>query len=215
MRGATARLLEVCALLRMPSGPRAALKTLTSIDDSIKHPTESISLAAVAALRAVGRAYFAPPAAGKDEKLVSRYAKPLATDPNAALRRGFTLALGALPAHQLQADLETAVRALIAASKMEDNVELRDPEVRRPAHSVGLVGLLGVLVRWACWACWACWVCWVSGADHPSSGLLAPCCGVIGGSTSTTPCPPPPCAPTRTRRHGGTRCEPSCSSRRP
>ena len=136
MRGATCRLLEVQAILHMPAGPKTALKTLASIDDSVKHPHEPISLAAVAALRAVSSAYFASaPADGSSplEPLVARYAKPLATDPNAALRRGYTLALGSLPAAQLRLALPQAVRALVVASRMEDNVELRDPETRRNA----------------------------------------------------------------------------------
>jgi len=133
MRGATTRLIEVCALLRMPAGPRAALKMLASIDDSLKHPIECISTAAVAALHALSRASFIPPAAGKDERLVERYAKPLATDPNAALRRGYALALGALPAHQLRADLEGATRVLLVTLRIEDSAEMRDPEARRNA----------------------------------------------------------------------------------
>jgi len=45
-----------------------------------------------------------------------RYTVPLAKDPNAALRRGYALAIGALPAFQLKQSLELAVTALIAAS---------------------------------------------------------------------------------------------------
>ena len=41
MRGATARLLEVQALLHMPSGPKTSLKTLSSLDDSLKNPQVS------------------------------------------------------------------------------------------------------------------------------------------------------------------------------
>ena len=138
MRSAACRLLEVCALVRMPCGPKAAARTLASIDDSLKHPTESISLAAVAALRAVSHAYFAaPPAEAADDDtaalLVPRYAAPLLADPNPGLRRGYALAIGALPRGQLRRALPVAVDALVAASRMEENVELRDAETRRNA----------------------------------------------------------------------------------
>ena len=140
MRGATARLLEVLATLRMPCGPKMALKNLATLDDALKHPTEPISLAAVAALKEVGKAYFSEGAGGA-EPLVKRYVQPLKTDPNAALRRGFTLALGALPAAQLSGDaLVSAVEALIVASRMEMDPEARDPETRRNA----IRGLLNV-----------------------------------------------------------------------
>jgi hypothetical protein len=68
MRGATARLLEVCALLRLPSGPKASKEKLVSLDDSIKHPHEPISHAAVAGLQAVAAAYFSAPAPGTSAK---------------------------------------------------------------------------------------------------------------------------------------------------
>ena len=132
MRGATARLLEVLAALRMPCGPKMALKNLATLDDALKHPTEPISLAGVAALKQAGLAYFAE-GAGAAEPLVKRYVAPLRTDPNAALRRGYTLALGALPSAQLEAALPSAVETLIAASVMEDDPEARDPETRRNA----------------------------------------------------------------------------------
>jgi len=135
MRGATARLLEVCALLRLPSGPKASKEKLVSLDDSIKHPHEPISHAAVAGLQAVAAAYFSAPAPGTTllEPLVDRYAAPLLSDPNAGLRRGYSLALGALPRPQLAIGLATAVRALVKASQMEALVEARDPETRRNA----------------------------------------------------------------------------------
>ena len=61
MRGAACRLLEVCALLRMPCATKAALEKLRTVDECLKHPTEAISLAAVAALEAVTAAYFPTP----------------------------------------------------------------------------------------------------------------------------------------------------------
>eukprot|EP00900_Chrysochromulina_parva_P027685 jgi/Chrpa1/9550/Chrysochromulina_OHIO_Genome00004656-RA len=83
MRGATARLLEVCALLRLPSGPKASKEKLVSLDDSIKHPHEPISHAAVAGLQAVAAAYFSAPAPGTTlleplvDRLTARYVELL------------------------------------------------------------------------------------------------------------------------------------------
>jgi len=145
MRGAVCRLLEVSALVRMPCGPKTALRNLTSVDESLKHPTEAISLAAVAAIRAITSSYFSvgPAADGGAPDggapptelplLVPRYAGPLSKDPNAALRRGYALAIGALPAAQLNMSVELAVDALVRASEPEPIAELRDPETRRNA----------------------------------------------------------------------------------
>jgi len=43
----------------MPCGPKTAMRNLASVDETLKHPHEIISVAAVAALRAITRAYFA------------------------------------------------------------------------------------------------------------------------------------------------------------
>ena len=140
MRSATCRLLEVQALLKFPTGSKLALKTLQGLEDSLKHPTETISLAAVAALKAISNHSFAapPPPAEKGpppkfEELVPRYIGPLKADPNAALRRGFTLALGVMPAAQLHMHLGDAAEVLMSATVMEVDVAMRDPEVRRNA----------------------------------------------------------------------------------
>ena len=85
------------------------------------------------ALRAVSAAYFDTVVGPRAEPLVPRYTKPLRTDPNAALRRGYTLALGALPRAQLRARLTEAVGALVRASEAEEDADLRDPETRRNA----------------------------------------------------------------------------------
>ena len=165
MRGAACRLLEVLALLRMPCGPKAALEKLKTIDECLKHPSESISFAAVAALNAVTFMYFKepPPDAlraylssveggggaplsavgvirlgcdwGQQGILVPRYTLPLAGDPNPGLRRGFALALGALPRGQLAARPQEVVHALCVAARHYPHqpAELKDPETRRNA----------------------------------------------------------------------------------
>ena len=86
----------------------------------------------------MGAAYFAddaaaPPLPPTARPPPSSPAKPLGSDPNAGLRRGYALAIGALPAAQLRAARGEWVRALAAAAAMEDMVELRDPETRRNA----------------------------------------------------------------------------------
>ena len=165
MRGAACRLLEVLAVLKMPCGPKAALEKLKTIDECLKHPSESISFAAVAALNAVTFAYFKepPPDAlkaylssldgggaapvqsvsvmrlgcdwGQQGILVPRYTLPLASDPNPGLRRGFALALGALPLGQLAARPKEVIHALCVAARhyAHQAAELKDPETRRNA----------------------------------------------------------------------------------
>lgn len=146
MRGATARLIEVTSTLHFPASEKMRQRSLCSLDDSIKHPTEAISLAAVAGLRALAASYFpypfpppspSPPSVDPttlpSHTLVGRYMKPLGSDPNAALRRGYALALGSLPRGQLEGEVGVVVDALICASRMESNAELRDPLARRNA----------------------------------------------------------------------------------
>ena len=69
--------------------------------ENLKHPTEDIVTAAVAAVRAVSRQYFAAMPTAWQGELVAQYLSKL-DSANPAARRGFALALGALaPAGRL------------------------------------------------------------------------------------------------------------------
>ena len=63
--------------------------------ENLKHPTEDIVTAAVAAVRAVSRQYFAAMPAAWQGELVAQYVGKL-DNANPAARRGFALAVGAL-----------------------------------------------------------------------------------------------------------------------
>jgi hypothetical protein len=63
--------------------------------ENLQHPTEDIVTAAVAAVRAVSRQYFAAMPAAWQGELVAQYLGKL-FNANPAARRGFALALGAL-----------------------------------------------------------------------------------------------------------------------
>jgi tubulin-specific chaperone D len=89
---------------------------MESVDENLKHPTEEIQQAAVAALRAVARRCF-PGTMPADwrARLVKRYLAALA-DPNPAARRGFAMALGALDPATLGTHLADVVGALVRAA---------------------------------------------------------------------------------------------------
>ncbi|GBG28544.1 Tubulin-specific chaperone D [Hondaea fermentalgiana] len=96
-----------------------------------------------------------PVAADVTDRLVARYCQSLETpDPNPAVRRGCALALGVLPARMLGADravLERVVKCLAAATRLEDDPDLRDAETRRNAviSLAKLASTVGVTVAGA------------------------------------------------------------------
>ena len=121
MRGAACRILESIATAGHSLTRRAQLRLLETIDECIKHPTVDISEAAADALGALTREYFPEeeerrPAEGplvetseaalttrkaemaeNLERMPIKYSTILQTDDNPGARRGFALALGALP----------------------------------------------------------------------------------------------------------------------
>jgi hypothetical protein len=67
-------------------------------------------------------------------KAIDKYNHGVVKDPNPAARRGYALALGALPADLLQRHTGDVLKALIhAATTIQDNPDERDAESRKNA----------------------------------------------------------------------------------
>jgi hypothetical protein len=113
-----------------------------TLDENLKHPSEDIQFAAVAALKAFTRNCYSFPPKKAALDLVARYLAVINTDPNPAARRGYVLAMGVIPQEFIIAAglVKDVVKGVINATKIEEAAELRDAEVRRNAVS-GLINL--------------------------------------------------------------------------
>ncbi|EFJ45543.1 hypothetical protein VOLCADRAFT_94333 [Volvox carteri f. nagariensis] len=144
MREAVGRLVERCAGVGLELSAQQHAKVLETLDENLRHPQQYIQTGAVAAVRAYARAYLAgdPRAAAAFR---TRYQDAYLTrlhDPNVAVRRGYSLALGSLPAQLLRPVLEEAVDALVDGCVPEEDIDERDVESR-----VNCTRGLGLLVE--------------------------------------------------------------------
>jgi hypothetical protein len=151
MRGACCELIEAMAYAAHPCSHRLLLRLLDSIDDGLKHPNAAIQGAALGAFRVMMQQWGSQ-ASEKEllvlqTRVVDKYVGFLRDDPNPAVRRGFALALGALPTNILAAGkgadsskLVEVLDALVEAMQIEEDEELRDAEARRNA-TLGLAEL--------------------------------------------------------------------------
>jgi hypothetical protein len=139
VRAAMCRLIECQCLANHPISRKAALRLLQTVDECLKHPNDTIQAGALTALRALGQYCFNDQDPALVERLPKTYATKLSTDENPAVRRGMSLALGALPRALLCASagassvVETVLAALISATKQEKQAAKRDAETRRNA----------------------------------------------------------------------------------
>ena len=122
--------------------PKTAATLLTSLHENLKHPNEDIQRAAVGGLAAFLGQYFPAgvgdtPEAGIRDTVAVYVAPVLKGDPNAAIRRGFGLALGVLPPALLRActaeQLQGVCDALCKGMEVEAKADERDAEARRNA----------------------------------------------------------------------------------
>jgi hypothetical protein len=130
MRAAVCRLVEAVAYVRLPLTTALKKALHASLDESLRHPTKDIVLAAAAALRPFAAAYMTSCTADALDRSVHKYAAALQLEPNAAVRRGAALALGALPPRLLLAAKDRVLDTLGAATVEEEDVDLRDAETR-------------------------------------------------------------------------------------
>jgi len=139
MRSAVCRLIECVSLANLPLSVKQSVTLLDTLDDCIKHPLEGISIAAVSGLRALTRSYFPVTKTGPSDRLygrvVDKYLKVVSTEDNAAATRGFSLAIGALPAKFIAFNgdvLRTVVKQLCECAQIDATVgEEPDAETRR------------------------------------------------------------------------------------
>ena len=72
MRSAVCRLVQCLSMASLPLSVKQQVTLLDSLDDSIKHPLEGISMAAVAGLRELTRSYFPVASTGPSARLHTR-----------------------------------------------------------------------------------------------------------------------------------------------
>ena len=102
MRSAVCRLIECISISRIPLTVPQQVRLLDSVDTCLSHPNETIQEQAGSALFALTRSYFPVssngPSARLQSRVVDKYTKTARTNINPAATRGFSLALGCLPA---------------------------------------------------------------------------------------------------------------------
>eukprot|EP00536_Pseudo-nitzschia_multiseries_P008637 jgi/Psemu1/257408/estExt_Genewise1Plus.C_2220030 len=167
MRAAVCRLIECISLSRIPLTVPQQVRLLDSVDACVPHPNEKIQEQAGNALFALTRSYFPVSSKGPSTRLqnrvVDKYAKIVRTSINPAATRGFSSALGCLPAKLLapsseildvtlaclyqisspnakvgtEKDAETRKNALVSLTRVCETVGLI-PELDGGAGVVGL-----------------------------------------------------------------------------
>jgi hypothetical protein len=115
-------------------------------------PQTDIQTAAVEALHATSWQNFHLMSHTWQEKVVDKYTQGVTGDPNAAVRRGYALGLGALPADLLQRHADKVLQALVcAATTIQDNQDERDAESRKNAV-IGMVEVCETMRVEACYS---------------------------------------------------------------
>jgi hypothetical protein len=110
-----------------------------------------IQSAAVEALHATSWQNFGLMSHTWQEKVVDKYTQGVTSDPNAAVRRGYALGLGALPADLLQRHADKVLQALMcAATTIQENPDERDAESRKNA----VIGMIEVCETMRVEACY-------------------------------------------------------------
>ena len=92
------RYIECLSLVRLPLSPEQTRQLHDSLDENLRHPKPDIQAAASAALKAFLLAYEPDSSVAALQRTTEKYLGGL-HDPNVAVRRGCTAALGALPQH--------------------------------------------------------------------------------------------------------------------
>ncbi|GIM10820.1 hypothetical protein Vretimale_14435, partial [Volvox reticuliferus] len=162
MREAVARLVEGCSTVVLEMSAAQHAKVLEALDENLRHPQQYIQKGAVAAVRSYAKAYLVndPRAAAAFR---TRYLDAYLTrlhDANVAVRRGYSLALGSLPAQLLRPVLEEAIDALVDGCVPEDDPNERDVDSR-----VNCIKALGQLLE----------TMFTTGNGQSGSGALGPC----------------------------------------
>eukprot|EP00934_Nitzschia_sp_Nitz4_P009143 Nitzschia sp. Nitz4//scaffold179_size51476//40380//44226//NITZ4_006931-RA/size51476-processed-gene-0.18-mRNA-1//-1//CDS//3329539231//9133//frame0 len=141
IRGAVCRQIECISLAKIPLKVPQQVRMLDSVDASIPHPNETIQQQACNALHALTRSYFPVGVNGPSDRLqkrvVDNYVSLVKTSTNPAKTRGFSMALGSLPAKLLAPSskvLDLSLACLCRASRPDATVgNEKDAETKRNA----------------------------------------------------------------------------------
>jgi hypothetical protein len=141
MRAAVCRLIECISIVKVPLTVPQQVRLLDSVDACIPHPNEMIQEQAGKALHYLMHSYFPVSSKGPSERLqnrvVNKYIKAVRTGSNPATTRGFSMALGCLPAKLLAPSnevLDLSLTCLCLAARPDAKVgDDRDAETRRNA----------------------------------------------------------------------------------
>ncbi len=141
MRSAVSRYIECISKSKIPLSVKKQVALLDSLDANLKHPNEDIQKGAADALAALMTSYFPVGVDGPSERLqnrvVNKYMKSVREEENPAATRGYSLALGSLPAKLIAHNSEVlneVIDCLTYASNSQTKVSQQgDAETRRNA----------------------------------------------------------------------------------
>jgi len=102
VRSAVSRFIECLSIAKIPLTVKQQVSLLDSLDSNLKHPSEEIQSSAAVALAKLMESSFPVGTNGPSDRLqkrvIDKYIEIITKEDNAAATRGFTLALGYLPA---------------------------------------------------------------------------------------------------------------------
>ena len=121
------RYVECLSLVRLPLSPQQTRQLHDSLNENLRHPKPDIQAGASAALKAFLLAYEPDSSPAALERTTEKYLDGL-HDPNVAVRRGCTAALGALPQHlcvPLAAQLIKGLAEAVLVRPSSNNAQAR------------------------------------------------------------------------------------------
>ncbi|KAM3685280.1 hypothetical protein ACJW31_11G105800 [Castanea mollissima] len=129
MRAAVSRFIECISSSHLSLPEKIKRTLLDTLNENLRHPNSQIQNAAINALKQFFGAYMVAADTGGTGDISSKYLQ-LLTDPNVAIRRGSSLALGVLPYELLAKRWRDVLLKLCSATAIEDNPDDRDAEAR-------------------------------------------------------------------------------------
>ena len=143
MRSAVCRLIECTAISRVHLETRDQVRLLDTVDSCIPHPSEAIQRSACSALEKLMASYFPVSSKGPTDRLqkrvVDKFVHIVNTSDNPGATRGYTLALGHLPAKLLAPNSAVLCSVILCLQKASHYDALvggeSDAETRRNAVS--------------------------------------------------------------------------------
>ncbi|KAL5796379.1 hypothetical protein ACOSQ2_001199 [Xanthoceras sorbifolium] len=145
MRSAVSRFIECISLSHLSLPEKTKRSLLDTLNENLRHPNSQIQNTAVKALKHFVKAYFVSSDKGVTGGLTSKYLEQL-NDPNVAVRRGSTLAIGVLPYEVLAKMWRDVLLKLCSCCAIEVKPEDRDVEARVNAVK-GLISVCETLTQ--------------------------------------------------------------------